>query len=932
MMDDQTVESEDEKIAPADIDLQSSFYDAIKKSEGALFDSLIQNKKVKINLRNFDNELPIFMAFNQAYNTRSNVAMEIFFRLLKAVKIEQPNKAKQLLGFKDKTLNDNGNNLLTEILSSDDGYKLLSNYRDDIPDIVTYLINEKKLNAYHANIQGNTALHLVVTHSEIPASTLKLLIDKGADVDALNEFEDTPVVLGRASTAITQEQLQVLLDYKANTDLKSIDGHDVINIGTKETNRVLNAYGKIPVSAPDSSSDVKESDLDILQLQRLAEDVIAFNADPKAIFNSDITGGHFSLDYQTPDGSTLFSIAIDYGKLEVFEFLVKELTGYNSVRMNQLPLTESHPLYYAIANYDSDPKFLQILIKEIGVKDLTKTLMNNDNSDLAPVIVWAIQNEYFSAVAELLNTKAFLEAVDKAGLFEDKQTPHTNFINMLSWQGKQVISDEEFINAVLNADSKVAYDLLVNFEKAKKIINGAEFNINDYRSNDGKSLFSIAAEVNNEEGNNDLFKLLLKDKLKDKKAPITEIEIDLVFKTDDNDSINILFISGNKNLSGAFAAYLNNNTVQAESIIKKVTDNVDTQILGALKWFGDCLNSLETGIGKVIQEEFKDDEKVQDLTDDDIVKLFPKENKVNKPDEQILKWLKTGATFKGKPLTWNSIIIDTDGLGYTPIGLAVKYGRDGTFERMSKKASKESKDGKYIDGVDISAGEVGESYTMFLILKSPPEGLEKNERKKYLKKQEKYFEYLANYTNKGLLLYAFLKLDEIGKPAVKYIEEQLEQNIEDIKVLTKSGMWKKAAKNKKFGEIILEYKELYDRSGKELELLKAYQDQAFTSFGITVPQEVIGDRITDIESIHSGELSITSLSRSSSSNKNISPKNASPSEGVVTHLRNLSIVDENREKGLTPKADFEVVVVFSDNGNEELKKVMGDNSQPGDDS
>lgn len=221
------------------------------------------------------------------------------------------------------------------------------------------------------------------------------------------------------------------------------------------------------------------------------------------------------------------------------------------------------------------------------------------------------------------------------------------------------------------------------------------------------------------------------------------------------------------------------------------------------------------------------------VTSTDIVRLFS--DTTRNTYKELYLMIRNKVNLNGEPLTWNSIISDgEEQLGYTPIGLAVKYGRDGTFEKLAKLR----------DGVDISKGELGESYTLSLILKPPAENLDEQDRVKYLARQKKYLNILdKSYSDKGLLLHAFLKFDQYGRPAVEYIEEQLGRKLTEVEFLTESGIWSK------FGETILRYQEESLVHGFSIEFLQLFQDYCFTKHRLVFPEEVIEERITLLDQL-----------------------------------------------------------------------------------
>ena len=95
----------------------------------------------------------------------------------------------------------------------------------------SHIANESILKSYEVH-NGNDALHIAVKKGHIP--TVQLLVDCGADVNALNEFRQTPLHTAAGGEKDCPELCSILLEHNAKVDAVDKDGNQPLHLACKQ--------------------------------------------------------------------------------------------------------------------------------------------------------------------------------------------------------------------------------------------------------------------------------------------------------------------------------------------------------------------------------------------------------------------------------------------------------------------------------------------------------------------------------------------------------------------------------------------------------------------------------------------------------------------------------------------------------------------------
>jgi len=154
------------------------------------------NNSVDINIKNFDNETPLFSAVDTG---KSNLEM-IKYLIKKGAKTDLKNNAGWTL-LHIAVINNNletlkylvENNFIDIEAKDEDGYSpLFLAIENGLIDICNYLIS-KNANINTQDIYKSSALHLVIESENL--EMIKYLIDKGIDINIKDEEGNTALAL-----------------------------------------------------------------------------------------------------------------------------------------------------------------------------------------------------------------------------------------------------------------------------------------------------------------------------------------------------------------------------------------------------------------------------------------------------------------------------------------------------------------------------------------------------------------------------------------------------------------------------------------------------------------------------------------------------------------------------------------------------------------
>ncbi|XP_062512437.1 serine/threonine-protein phosphatase 6 regulatory ankyrin repeat subunit B-like [Corticium candelabrum] len=160
-------------------------------------------------------------------------------------------------------------------------HKALIKSLRDIPALYLPLITNESVNV--ADRLGNCALHIAARNGDI--QTVQLLVDCGADVNALNEDGQTPLHTAAGGEKDCPELCSILLEHNAKIDAVDKDGNQPLHLAVRKghtrTSRLLlsseadvnslNEDGQTPLHAAKHNAKIDAVDKDGNQPLHLAE-------------------------------------------------------------------------------------------------------------------------------------------------------------------------------------------------------------------------------------------------------------------------------------------------------------------------------------------------------------------------------------------------------------------------------------------------------------------------------------------------------------------------------------------------------------------------------------------------------------------------------------------------------------------------------------